>query len=153
MTRVLSLNEDIVHSSLHTEATFYKSFVTDLHNCKRSVLIESPYLTTYRVATLLPVLAKLVKRGVVVTVSTRHPSEHNGLLKYQAYEALADLHSLGVDLELVSGYLHRKIAILDDQVLWEGSLNILSQNNSIEIMRRTVSRKLVRQMKQLIGHK
>lgn len=153
MLRVMKLDNDIVHSSLHTEATFYGSFLADLYDCRRSVLIESPYITTSRVAMLRPVLSKLVKRGVVVTISTRIPSEHSGPLRSQACEALADLHSIGVDLQLMSGRLHRKIAMLDDQILWEGSLNILSQNNSIEIMRRTVSRALVRQMKRSIGYK
>ena len=31
---------------------------------------------------------------------------------------------------------HRKLAIIDRKILWEGSLNILSQNHSRELMRR-----------------
>ena len=34
------------------------------------------------------------------------------------------------------GNHHRKLAIIDRQILWEGSLNILSQIKSREIMRR-----------------
>ena len=41
---------------------------------------------------------------------------------------------------------HRKLAIIDEEILWEGSLNILSQGDSCEIMRRTVSSSLVYQM-------
>lgn len=151
--RALNCSDDLLRSSLHTEATFYQSFVADLKQCKRSVLIESPYLTTKRVAILLPVLSKLVKRGVVVTVSIRHPCEHDAVLRAQAYAAMAVLHSVGVDLRLVTGHLHRKVAILDDCILWEGSLNILSQNMSTEVMRRTFSRSLVRQMRRFIGYK
>ena len=151
--RTLNLNTDIVRSSLYNEATFYKSFIADLNNCKRTVLIESPYLTTKRVAALLPVLAKIVKRGVAVTVCTRHPDEHDAVLRAQAYAAMARLHSIGVDLRLETGYLHRKVAIVDDCILWEGSLNILSQNTSKEMMRRSFSRQLVRQMIRFIGYK
>ena len=120
---------------------------------QRTVLIESPYLTTKRAAALLPVLARIVKRGVVVTVSTRHPNEHDAVSRAQAYTVMASLHSIGVDLRLETGHLHRKIAILDDCILWEGSLNILSQNTSKEMMRRSFSRQLVRQMIRFIGYK
>ena len=41
---------------------------------------------------------------------------------------------------------HRKLAIIDGQILWEGSLNILSQVLSREIMRRTNSIELAHQM-------
>jgi phosphatidylserine/phosphatidylglycerophosphate/cardiolipin synthase-like enzyme len=41
---------------------------------------------------------------------------------------------------------HRKLAIIDQQILWEGSLNILSQVLSKEIMRRTNSVELACQM-------
>jgi len=43
---------------------------------------------------------------------------------------------MGVQTFLCSGNHHRKLAIIDRKILWEGSLNILSQNNSREIMRR-----------------
>ena len=35
--------------------------------------------------------------------------------------------------------LHRKVVVIDREILYEGSLNILSQNNSIEMMRRIES--------------
>ena len=38
-----------------------------------------------------------------------------------------------------------------DDTLWEGSLNILSQNDSCEIMRRSVSSELVKQMADFVG--
>ena len=46
---------------------------------------------------------------------------------------------MGVHVIITSGNHHRKLAILDRKVLWEGSLNILSQSYSREVMRRIVS--------------
>lgn len=48
------------------------------------------------------------------------------------------MQDLGIEV-LVTGGHHRKLAIIDDNVLWEGSLNILSQNDSCEVMRRIKS--------------
>ena len=84
-----------------------------------------------------------------MTVNTRHPEEHDGVYINQAYDAVAGMQILGVRV-LYTVKHHRKIAIIDD-TLWEGSLNILSQNDSCEIMRRSVSSELVKQMADFVG--
>jgi hypothetical protein len=45
-----------------------------------------------------------------------------------------------------SNHHHRKLAILDREILWEGSLNILSQSRSREIMRRIKEKKYAQEM-------
>jgi hypothetical protein len=46
---------------------------------------------------------------------------------------------------------HRKLAIIDNETLWESSLNILSQNDSCENMHRIESKELARQMTDFVG--
>ncbi|MDE2026629.1 MAG: hypothetical protein KGJ07_09155, partial [Patescibacteria group bacterium] len=53
---------------------------------------------------------------------------------------------VGIQVLLCRGNHHRKLAILDRKILWEGSLNILSQANSREIMRRIDSEMITKQM-------
>lgn len=53
----------------------------------------------------------------------------------------------------MTGAHHRKLAIIDDDILWEGGLNVLSQNDSCEIMRRIKSNEVFKQMMQFIGIK
>lgn len=57
---------------------------------------------------------------------------------------------MGVQV-LFTGNHHRKVAILDRSILYEGSLNILSQNDSSEVMRRIKSTQLAWQMVRFIG--
>jgi hypothetical protein len=59
----------------------------------------------------------------------------------------------GIKIKLFTDMRHRKLAIVDGLILWEGSLNILSQNNSREIMRRTQSQELCSQMAKYTGLK
>jgi hypothetical protein len=60
------------------------------------------------------------------------------------------LQHMGVQV-LYTGYHHRKLAILDRAILYEGSLNILSQNKSSEVMRRIESVSLAWQMVRFTG--
>src|ERR1700758_1844929 len=78
-------------SSLYSERSFYKAFIRDLKNSQQEVIIESPYMTLARTASLVPILKKLVKRGVIVRVNTRYPGHHDKLLKIQAWQAIKRL--------------------------------------------------------------
>ncbi len=78
----------------------------------------------------------VVIKGVKIHIITRHPSEHDEHFCYQATEEILKCSELGINVILLKGNHHRKLAILDRTTLWEGSLNILSQSSSKEIMRR-----------------
>jgi len=91
-----------------------------------------------RIDQLLPILTRLRKRGVNIIINTRNPSEHDMEYMHQSESAISLLQEIGV-IVLFTVKHHRKIAIVDREVFYEGSLNILSYYNSCEIMRRTVS--------------
>ena len=140
------------NSTLHTEVTFYEYLICDLKSAKKEVIIESPFLTYKRALEFSPVFMKLVKKGVKIIVTTRYPEEHSGYLRIQADITIPYLARLGVEVRLLPHRLHRKLAIIDRKILWEGSLNILSQNESSEIMRRIDSPKSASQMLSFIKH-
>ena len=123
-------------SALFDESTFYKQFTTDLLKAKREVWIESPFITTKRMNKLVPVFNKLVRRGVKVYIITRDPREHQSPYKEQSEREICHFERIGVQALICKGNHHRKLAIIDREILWEGSLNILSQIKSREIMRR-----------------
>jgi len=123
-------------SSLYDETTFYQKFREDLLHASHEVVIESPYITKDRMKTLYPVFERLVDRGVKVFVMTRDPREHSETLEVQSEDEIRRFEVLGVQVLLCTGNHHRKLAILDRKILWEGSLNILSQTKSREVMRR-----------------
>lgn len=123
-------------STLYDETTFYKQFTQDLLRCTSEVVVESPFIARERAGKLYPVFEKLVARGVKVYVFTRDPKEHDEHMEVQSESEIQRYEALGVQVFLCTGNHHRKLAILDRKVLWEGSLNILSQAKSREIMRR-----------------
>ena len=137
-------------SQLYDNETFYRAFTNDLRCSKQTIYIESPFITSKRMETVLPILERLRMRGVSITINTRNPDEHDGEYIDQAYEAVSEMQSIGITV-LYTVKHHRKLAIIDGSVLWEGSLNILSQNDSCEIMRRSDSKSLVMQMRQFIN--
>jgi hypothetical protein len=137
-------------SRLYDQLSFYQKFGLDLAEAKEQVIIESPFITVKRLSVLLPILRDLADKHVAIIINTRDPREHEGLLRSQAETGVMLLQQLGAQVLYTGGH-HRKIAIIDSKVLWEGSLNILSQNDSCEIMRRSDSKELCQQMISFVG--
>lgn len=141
---------ELATSQLYNQDKFYDAFSRDLRRARTRVVIESPFITMRRLNALLPTLQRLCTRDVNVIVNTKPLEEHEQLLHDQAVRAVAVLQDMGITVLMTVGH-HRKLAIIDDAILWEGSLNILSQNDSCEFMRRMQSPILTQQMMRFIG--
>ena len=141
-----TLIPDLASSILYDENTFYNRLKQDLLEAKQEVIIESPFIATRRLEMLKSVFEKLVDRNVQVFIMTRDPKEHEEFLSKQAEAGVRYFEVLGIQVLLCSGGHHRKLAMIDRKVLWEGSLNILSQSYSREFMRRIESRQLTEEL-------
>lgn len=140
-------------TKIYDERGFYGAFSTDLKTATSSVLIESPYVTVRRATEISTLIQRAVHRGVKISIYTRNPYHHDGILIDEARRGIRILEDAGARVTTCDDMRHRKLAIVDDQILWEGSLNMLSQNGSKEVMRRTFSVTLCSQMKQFLGLK
>lgn len=142
---------ELLTSELLNEETFYPALLKDLKNCQSELIIESPFITSRRLNQLLPTLERLKVRKVRVVVNTRDPHEHDeGYHREAAHQAIAKLQHAGVHVLYTGGH-HRKLVVVDRKILYEGSLNVLSQNDSSEIMRRIESVQLAWQMIGFVG--
>lgn len=142
----MSLATAFFSSGLYDETTFYSQFRHDLLRSASEVVIESPFIARERAGTLYPLFETLINRGVRVYVVTRDPKEHSETMEQQSEAEIQRFEALGVQVLLCTGNHHRKLAIIDRQVLWEGSLNILSQAKSREIMRRIGNKDVAMEM-------
>lgn len=137
-------------SPLYDQDTFYKPFIRNLFSSKQEVIIESPFITKKRMDALLPVFEKLRRRGVRIIINTRNPVEHDGNYYYQAVDAITSMQSIGITVLYTVGH-HRKLAIIDRKIIYEGSLNILSFNDSCEIMRKITSDRAAKELIKFIA--
>lgn len=140
-------SNSIFKSDLYNERTFYKQFLKDISQAKRFIQIESPFITSHRIELFVPIFQRLLNKGIRVKIITRDPIEHDGLARHQATNEILLCMDLGIEVILIKGGHHRKIAIIDEDILWEGSLNILSQTRSKEFMRRIENKKEVSKLK------
>jgi hypothetical protein len=131
---------------------FYSTFESDLTNAKEDIAIVSPFVTARRVTKLEDTLAAAVNRGVNVRILTK-PAEKqydNEPSKKSAMEAIQILKGIGARIEF-NPRTHEKICVIDNSLVWHGSLNILSQYDSSESMMRFVGENAARQLLNDVG--
>lgn len=144
---MFNLQKHILHSQLFDQTTFYDHFVQDLRNSQIEVIIESPFISASRMSYLYPVFKDLISRKIPIFVVTRDPVDYdNEFMRDQATNEILQCNELGICPILLTGHHHRKLAILDRKILWEGSLNILSYSYSQELMRRIEDRNTASEM-------
>jgi hypothetical protein len=122
-------------SSLHTEKTFWPAFFSDLRTVQNSLTIMSPFISLNRAGKMLEFFRALHGRNVRLRIYTKPPSEQGGSLADHAEQVIQQLQSIGATVIQRKG-MHQKIALIDDKIAWEGSLNILSHHDTQEQMRR-----------------
>lgn len=141
-------------SELFDEKTFYHQFLKDLSNAKEKVVIESPFVSSSRMERLYPYFEKIISHKVKISIVTRDPAEHDDeFMRDQSVNEILRCVEMGIDVTLLKGFHHRKLAIIDNKILWEGSLNILSFSNSLEIMRRIEGEKAVSQLETFLRNR
>ncbi len=127
---------NLLASKLLDEKTFYAAFSKDILAAKSEIIIESPFITLKRAKEYVSSFKYLINKGVSIYVITRDPLEHTMDMQDQSEYIIQILERIGVQVLLCEGNDHRKLAMIDRTILYEGSLNILSQGISREIMRR-----------------
>lgn len=134
----------------HSEEKFLERFREDLAKCSRSVMILSPFVSQNRAVHYYPVLHALIFRKVLIDVYTRPKGEQSLTLREQFDSVQRTFNRIGANFHLRPG-MHEKIAVIDDRVLWHGSLNILSHNDTRESMLRFDFPDLVRDIMSDLG--
>ncbi len=133
-----------------TEKTFWDYFLNDIERAEKIIQIVSPYLTVHRSSKLYHYFKAVAERGVKIIVHTRYPAEHqNENSRLSASISINALKYIGVQIKFKAG-IHQKIAIIDNKIIWSGSLNILSWRNTFEQMTRTNCQNMASKYKRLM---
>jgi hypothetical protein len=127
------------------ELDFLDAFRCDLANSLDAAIILSPFLSSNRASFYYPVMRALRTRNARVEVYAKPRNEQPAGLQDHFDEVVRRLTNAGSRFNVRPG-MHEKVGVIDGQVLWHGSLNILSHNDTRESMLRIESPDLVREV-------
>lgn len=133
--------------TIYDDTEFYQAFEQDLRAARGLIIIQSPFLTAKRIAGLSEILRHCIARRVRICVfaqklSEKYKDDTSDFRVESLDQAIRKLTSIGVHITFKKK-IHEKIAIIDNEIFWEGSLNILSHFDTRERMTRTIDSNLV----------
>ena len=128
---------------IYDQNTFQERFLQDVANAKETVVIVSPFVTVRRVRWIEGVLAQCMRKRVKVSVVTRDPATLPVKSRALARTAIQMLQAQRAEIVCLQG-IHQKYAVMDDSIVWYGSVNLLSFGASQESVMRLVSSSVAR---------
>ena len=126
--------------------TYADVFRDDVVNAKAEVLISSPYVSVAGSERLLRAYAAMVNKGAKVSLTT-YPSSH---YSDDITDRIAKIHNklmmAGIEL-LFADHIPSKYAVIDKEILWYGSMNLVSNiredDDEMRIVNGSVAKALV----------
>jgi len=133
------------------ESEYYDYFLEDIHSIENRMIIFSPFMTENRIGQLVSEFNDTIKKGKEIIVITRPLSDRGKGEATHYKKCEEELINIGVKLIHKKG-MHEKLVIIDDSVVWTGSLNTLSfAGNTGEVMTRVHDEKYTKGMTDMYG--
>lgn len=135
-TKAESLDESV--NIIFNKSSFLPVFSNDVMNASREILIVSPFVTKRRALEMLQYLGTASGNGIKVIIITRPAPDLKEKSKPALEENLDLLKKAGIQLVLKAN-IHQKFAVLDQRIVWYGSINLLSFGSAEESIMRIES--------------
>ncbi len=141
-----SRNEPDKISMIYDANSFAAVMKNDFAEGKGEILIVSPFLRKNRVYAILEWLKEPLQAGVSVTVVTRSAKSYKE--PERIAECIEYLESFVTVVQKPN--IHQKFILIDNRLVWYGSINLLSYGQSEESIMRLESRELAKELGAMI---
>jgi superfamily II DNA or RNA helicase len=123
---------------IFTKENFLPVFNQDIINGQKEILIVSPFIRQKRTRQMIRYLNVAICKSIRVTVVTR-PKQDFPEKDHMAFQKAQDLLiESGINI-IFKANIHQKFAIMDQKIVWYGSINLLSYGSAQESIMRIES--------------
>ena len=136
-----SVTPDLIYDG----KSFYTVYCQDIKSAHKEVIIVCPFMRKNRISQLSKVLTQALQNEVSVTVITRPPENFKESEQETVKENTTLLQNCGVNVMYKSDF-HQKFTIVDNQIVWYGSVNFLSFGTAEESIMRFTSHDIAGQL-------
>jgi hypothetical protein len=129
---------------------FLPVYHNDMMNAARDTVIVSPFVTRRRALQMLPHLEAALAKGVSLVVVTRPTNAYSDKDRPALEEILTTLQDAGVRL-MFRANIHQKYAVIDQKIVWYGSINLLSYGSAQESIMRLENPNIAQELMKDLG--
>ena len=132
-------------NSIFNKDSFLPVYSSDIVNAQKEIFIVSPFVSKRRSEQLLQHLRIAVSNNVKVIILTRPPEDYREKDRLLLKHALDVLKKEGINL-LFKSNIHQKFAVIDQKIVWYGSINLLSFGSAEESIMRLESSNIANEL-------
>ncbi len=125
--------------------TYSDIFWQDISEAKKTVVIASQTLNNEKVNRIISELFTRQEQGLKVTIITWHPDAYIYGRSETRMELLERLRRAGFEIRLVDENCER-YAVIDNEIVWYGSMNLLSKEDQEDNLIRVCSRDIAAEL-------
>ncbi|GAB6009999.1 TOTE conflict system archaeo-eukaryotic primase domain-containing protein [Dysgonomonas reticulitermitis] len=144
--KALVANQPDKINLIYDADSFVPVIKNDFAETKKEILIVSPFLRKKRIETILEWLKEPLQKDISITIITRPSESYKDSRLIQ--ECIALLQS-AVSV-IIKSNIHQKYIIIDNRLVWYGSINLLSFGSSEESIMRLESRELATELEAMM---
>ena len=122
--------------------TFHPIYLVDVMSAKSEVVIVSPFLTSRRIHASLNYLTSSTAK---VTIITKPPENYPNKDRLRIEECTKLLEQCNITVK-TKDRIHQKYAVIDQRIVWYGSINLLSYGSSEESIMRIESTEIAAEL-------
>jgi len=127
-----------VSNSIFDGISYWEVFEKDVLSAEKSIVISSPFLCSRKVGWLVSLSETLQKRGVTIKLLVLSPEAYPEDGREHHKELLNQLVASGIQVKTESR-CHERYAVIDQSLVWYGSMNLLSNGSGENSLMRIVS--------------
>lgn len=132
-------------NAIYDIENYAETYWKDLEEANSAVVVSSPRLNNQKVDRIINMLGKRRELGVKVTIVTWHPDAYKYGKDDVRMELMERLRKAGFEIRLVEESCEH-YAVIDNEIVWYGSVNLLSKEDSEDNLMRVCSKDIAAEL-------
>ncbi len=117
------------------------NFEKDIEDARLSIVISSPYIQKKKIDRIKGELLKKYGNGIRVAICIKNLEEYSDSARISMHRLASELRQQGIDVLQIENNQH-KFAVIDNEIVWYGGVNLLGPNRQDDSVIRILSQEL-----------
>ena len=135
-------------NAIFDNESYHKVYEKDLQEANKEIIISSPGINQAKVRQLIMCLKGRQEAGVSITVITLSPESYPESRAEKTKGLIDTLRNVGINVK-EKEMMHEHFAIIDQEIVWYGSMNLLSREKEDDNLMRVVSNEVAQELMEL----
>ena len=135
-------------NAIFDQETFFPIYEQDLREANSEIVISSPGLNTTRVKAFLDGVKDVQEKGVRIVIVTLKPEAYPEDRIEPTEELISLMIENGIKVK-TEEHMHEHFGIIDNEIVWYGSLNLLSKGKEDDNLIRVKNSEIAQELKEI----